>query len=61
MPPKGEDDVDAIRAALKLGVDINVQDDRSGQTCLMAAVLRGKITIVRLLFKLGADDTIGER
>ena len=61
MSPKGEDDVDAIRAALKLGADINVQDEQSGQTCLMAAVLRDKINIVRLLFKLGADHTIGER
>ncbi len=42
------------------GANINVKDERSGQTPLMAAVLRGKINIVKYLISVGADTTVGE-
>lgn len=42
------------------GANINVKDERSGQTPLMAAVLRGKINIVKYLMSVGADTTVGE-
>ncbi len=43
------------------GADINTKDEKSGQTALMAAVLRGKYNIVKYLLEAGADTTIGER
>ena len=42
------------------GADINAKHEQSGQTALMAAVLRGKINIVSYLLKAGADPMIGE-
>lgn len=41
--------------------NINVQDPSSGQTPLMAAVLRGNTEIVQLLLKHGADVMIAEK
>lgn len=41
--------------------DINVKDPRSGQTCLMGSVLRGKARYVRKLLEHGADATIAEK
>jgi ankyrin repeat protein len=61
MSPKGQDNVEAVSDALALGADIDVQDNRSGQTPLMAAVLRGKVGIVELLLTKGADVTIPEK
>ena len=43
------------------GADINAKEEKSGQTALMAAVLRGKPEIVLHLLKAGADPMIGER
>ena len=60
MGPRGEDPVDKVEEALEDGADINVQDGKSGQTPLMAAVLRGKVEIVKFLLEKGADVTIGE-
>eukprot|EP00594_Rhizosolenia_setigera_P004006 CAMPEP_0178948470 /NCGR_PEP_ID=MMETSP0789-20121207/5497_1 /TAXON_ID=3005 /ORGANISM="Rhizosolenia setigera, Strain CCMP 1694" /LENGTH=200 /DNA_ID=CAMNT_0020628853 /DNA_START=85 /DNA_END=687 /DNA_ORIENTATION=- len=60
--PQGEDDVSAVKLAISNGADINAKEERSGQTPLMASVLRGKINIVRyLLVEAGADPSIGER
>jgi len=43
-----------------MGASINAKDPTSGQTALMASVLRGKTSIVRLLLSLGADTSISE-
>mmetsp|Transcript_13077 Transcript_13077/g.19281 ORF Transcript_13077/g.19281 Transcript_13077/m.19281 type:complete len:202 (-) Transcript_13077:23-628(-) len=43
------------------GANINIKDDASGQTPLMASVLRGRTTTVRLLLGKDADFTIGEK
>lgn len=61
MAGRGEDDVKAIISALKEGANLNAKHEGSGQTCLMAAVLRGKINIVKHLLKVGADPTIPEK
>ena len=37
-----------------------MKDEESGQTPLMASVLRGKINIVKHLLSVGADTSIGE-
>mmetsp|Transcript_19913 Transcript_19913/g.40486 ORF Transcript_19913/g.40486 Transcript_19913/m.40486 type:complete len:204 (+) Transcript_19913:1549-2160(+) len=50
-----------VAVSLKAGADINARDERSGQTCLMAATLRGKPTVVKYLIEKGADTTIPER
>uniref|UniRef100_A0A7S2EME0 Uncharacterized protein n=1 Tax=Ditylum brightwellii TaxID=49249 RepID=A0A7S2EME0_9STRA len=49
------------QTALEAGADINARDERSGQTCLMAATLRGNVDLVRFLIAKGADVTIPER
>jgi len=59
--PRGEDDVDGVKAAIAKGANINHQEEKSGQTPIMAAVLRGKRDIVRYLLDIEADVTIGER
>mmetsp|Transcript_24439 Transcript_24439/g.34437 ORF Transcript_24439/g.34437 Transcript_24439/m.34437 type:complete len:215 (-) Transcript_24439:135-779(-) len=63
MSPRGEDSVEDVQKALedKESSDINVVDERSGQTPIMAASLRGKINIVKYLLQQGADTSIGER
>lgn len=54
--------VDAVKEELENnGANINVQDGPSGQTPLMAAVLRGNTETVKILLKKGADITIGEK
>lgn len=59
---RGQDSVDVIRVLLeKESANINVQDEASGQTPLMAAVLSGKPKIVEFLLEKGADVTIGEK
>jgi ankyrin repeat protein len=40
---------------------LNARDPASGQTCLMASVLRGKVEFVRLLLEHGADPNIPEK
>eukprot|EP00558_Chaetoceros_sp_UNC1202_P002732 CAMPEP_0197247354 /NCGR_PEP_ID=MMETSP1429-20130617/29117_1 /TAXON_ID=49237 /ORGANISM="Chaetoceros sp., Strain UNC1202" /LENGTH=184 /DNA_ID=CAMNT_0042708245 /DNA_START=44 /DNA_END=598 /DNA_ORIENTATION=- len=57
---RGIDVVADVKAALANGADINTTDGQSGQTCLMAASLRGKINIATYLLGQGADTTIGE-
>jgi len=57
---QGEDDVEAVKTAIEKGANVNHQDEQSGQTPLMGAVLRGKINIVRHLLDIQADVTIGE-
>jgi ankyrin repeat protein len=42
-------------------IDINARDDSSGQTCLMASVLRGKKLTVELLLFQGADPSVAEK
>jgi ankyrin repeat protein len=42
-------------------IDINTQDAASGQTCVMASVLRGKSLTVELLLFQGADPSIPEK
>jgi ankyrin repeat protein len=61
MSPRGEDSVEDVSAALSAGADINIRDARSGQTCLMAATLRGKLNILRHLLSQGADPSIPEK
>jgi ankyrin repeat protein len=61
MSERGEDPVQDVMRALEAGADINVVDKRSGQTPLMAAVLRGKDQIVHNLLANGADVTISEK
>jgi len=58
---RGIDIVEDVKNALEKGADINEQHERSGQTPLMAATLRGKINIVKYLLSEGADLTIPER
>lgn len=60
MADKGHDSVEDAQKALDEGADINAQDERSGQTALMAASLRGKPQLVKFLLAKGADPTIGE-
>mmetsp|Transcript_6297 Transcript_6297/g.14214 ORF Transcript_6297/g.14214 Transcript_6297/m.14214 type:complete len:235 (+) Transcript_6297:922-1626(+) len=60
MGPQGEDPVHTVRRMVESGADINVKDNKSGQTPLMAAVLRGKVETVKYLLDKGADVTIGE-
>uniref|UniRef100_A0A7S2R025 Uncharacterized protein n=1 Tax=Eucampia antarctica TaxID=49252 RepID=A0A7S2R025_9STRA len=61
MGPRGEDDVEAVKSALKKGASINAVHEGSGQTCLMGSVLRGKINILKFLIKEGADPSIAEK
>mmetsp|Transcript_878 Transcript_878/g.1086 ORF Transcript_878/g.1086 Transcript_878/m.1086 type:complete len:222 (+) Transcript_878:118-783(+) len=64
MSPRGEDSVESVEKALQEegeAANINVVDERSGQTPIMAATLRGKINIVKYLLEKGADTSIGER
>ena len=56
-----DNDRDALAAALQAGGDINVRDNVSGQTALMAASLRGKAGAVGFLLKHGADPSIPEK
>ena len=56
------EDMDRFQELLKDSeADVNVQDPRSGQTCLMGSVLRGKANYVRKLLEHGADATIPEK
>jgi ankyrin repeat protein len=50
-------DLDAIRAALDAGADIDAQDER-GRTAVMAATYAHRTDAVRLLFEHGADPDI---
>lgn len=56
-----DNDRDAIAAALFAGGDINARDNKTGQTALMAASLRGNARAVEFLLKKGADVTIPEK
>lgn len=53
--------VDDARRELEAGANIDVKDASSGQTPLMAAVLRGNAEIVEFLLSKGADVTTGEK
>lgn len=56
------EDVATVRTLLTdESVDINVKDPASGQTPLMASVLRGKAAFVEILLQHGADATIPEK
>ena len=59
--PSKDDNVEAVKLALQAGASINVVDEASGQTPIMAATLRGKSAIVHYLLQANADVTIGER
>jgi ankyrin repeat protein len=65
MNPKRADNdaytMNQVRTALNAGADIDIVDVRSGQTPLMAAILRGKADIVQFLLDRGADVTIAEK
>jgi ankyrin repeat protein len=55
-------DVNAVlREIEENGVVMNVQEQGSGQTPLMAAVLSGQAQVVQILLNKGADVTIGEK
>mmetsp|Transcript_15319 Transcript_15319/g.17650 ORF Transcript_15319/g.17650 Transcript_15319/m.17650 type:complete len:201 (-) Transcript_15319:13-615(-) len=56
----GEDSTEVVLEALDNGADINILDNTSGQTPLMAAILRGKSKIVKVLLEEGADVTIAD-
>lgn len=57
-----ENRIEDVRRELESnGADINIRDKASGQTPLMAAVLRGNTEIVALLLSKGADVEIGEK
>jgi len=57
-----EDNAAIVRDLLQdEAVNINVQDPASGQTPLMASVLRGKASTVEALLEHGADATIPEK
>lgn len=56
------EDVSVVQALLRdEEVNINIKDASSGQTPLMASVLRGKISFVEVLLQHGADATISEK
>ena len=61
MGPRGEDDVETVKKALKMGAFIDAQHEQSGQSCLMAATLRGKLGIVEYLLDAGADPNLPEK
>ena len=61
MSPSDQDNVEAVQLALQAGALINVVDETSGQTPIMAAILRGKSAIFEYLLRENADVTIGER
>ncbi len=50
-----KDDVDAVRAALAAGADIDLQETRSGYTPLHLAVQDGALRAATLLLDAGAD------
>lgn len=55
-------DVNAVlREIEENGVVMNVQEQGSDQTPLMAAVLSGQAQVVQILLNKGADVTIGEK
>jgi len=54
------DNVDAVKAALAKGANINHQNESSGQTPLMGSLLRGKLNIFEYLLNEGADVTIAD-
>lgn len=51
----------AVLREIENGANINVQEQGSGQTPLMSAVLSGQAQVVTILLKKGADVTIGEK
>jgi ankyrin repeat protein len=57
----GQEEVDVISKLLESGADINVRDPKSGQTCLMGSVLRGKTHLVKFLLEKDADPSIAEK
>lgn len=61
---RGEDSVPAVDAALRSGANVNIREERSGQTPFMSAVLRGKTNIVTHLLnykkEYNLDVHIGE-
>ena len=57
-----EEDVATVQALLQGDeVNINAKDPASGQTPLMASVLRGKTALADLLLQHGADASISEK
>lgn len=53
--------IEEIREALDGGANIHVKSQFNGQTCLMTAVLHGRLEAVKLLADRGADFSIGEQ
>jgi ankyrin repeat protein len=49
-----------VQNALSLGANINIVDKTSGQTPLMAAIMRDKHEVTKFLLQKGADVTIAE-
>lgn len=53
--------VNAVLREIENGANMNVQEQGSGQTPLMAAVLSGQAQVVQILLHKGANVTIGEK
>ena len=47
--------VDAVKALLAHGADVNAKESRRGQTALMWAAAEGNVEVVEALLKAGAD------
>lgn len=54
------DNVEAVKAALAKGANIDHQHESSGQTPLMGSLFRGKLKIFEYLLNHGADATISD-
>ena len=47
--------VDAVKALLAHGADVNAKEPRRGQTALMWAAAEGNVEVVEALLRAGAD------
>jgi ankyrin repeat protein len=52
-------DLDAVRALLEYGAQVNVQDQH-GRTPLSLSIVHGNLELIRLLLTAGADPSVGE-
>mmetsp|Transcript_47350 Transcript_47350/g.119863 ORF Transcript_47350/g.119863 Transcript_47350/m.119863 type:complete len:213 (+) Transcript_47350:177-815(+) len=53
--------LEGLRTALRVGVELDGREDGSGQTMLMAACLAGQANAVKYLLSKGADWRVGEK